>query len=147
MTANRSLRSPRPIWWDVACRAAAGMTSPKTDVARSDAELAEVLSRSRGARLVTSVRGFFGRAWAASRTRRAALAVASEWSALEPTAAIRVAGVTVTVAGVVVLALQAMAPVSGGWLTVALPIACAASAIGAIAFAPRLARLTDGRRP
>src|SRR5262249_31953986 len=122
------------------------MTTPKTDVARSDAQLADILSRSRVARLLTSLGDFFRRAWETSRARRFAFAVVCEWSALEPVAAIRVAGGTLTVAFAVVLGLRARAPASGGWLTVALPVACAASGIGVIAFAPRLARMTDDRR-
>jgi hypothetical protein len=115
-------------WWRAAEATARLIAWPRTDVARADAAAAEVLGRSAIVIAAWRVLALIDRAWLGSTTRALVRRVAR----LVPEPIVlrtRLASVTVIVAGVTVLALQALKPGPReplAWLLPTMTVAAAA---------------------
>jgi hypothetical protein len=96
-------------WWRAAEAAARLIAWPRTDVARADAAAAGVLGRSAMVMAAWRVLALIDRAWLHSTTRALVLRVAGRVPG-PIVLRTRLAAVTVIVAGVTVLALQALKP-------------------------------------
>ena len=120
-------------WWRAAEAAARLVAWPRTDVARADAATADVLGRSALVIAASAVLAVFERAWRQSRAR----AIVLRLGEIIPATVIlrtRFAAVGVAVAGLTVLALQAIKPGPReplAWLLPAMTIAAALLVAGA----------------
>jgi len=132
-------------WWRFTRSALEGLTRPRADVDACDRDVERLAHDSRlGAALHRASRTIDS-AWDSSLLRRELAAIAAD---LSPSAAIgwRMSGWIAVVAGVTILALDAIKPVPIGPLSWLLPSAIAVAGAVTMMLAALLARAAEDRR-
>jgi hypothetical protein len=126
--------------WQCAVELAAGLTTPRADVAASDRTF-EALMRDSWLLSIVHAAAASGRGWwRHARSRTWSLRLGAAWAALTRTERVRVAGMLALVAGLTAEAAQAARPMPVGPLSWVLPIAIAALGFLASIAAGPLAR-------
>ncbi len=141
-----SPRSRWLTWWALAEYASRHLTQPTTDIVASDAEVQRLVVGSTAGRTATRVMTAVIHAWMSSRTWSLMAPLYRDWLLLDRAAAIRIAGIVLTVAALVAFTLQAIAPTPIGPWGAVLPAACTAAGVVTVLCAPAIARLSGAIR-
>lgn len=134
-------------WWRLAEDAVRLLSAPRSDIAASDREIAQIVRESV---LCTSVRAMHAkaaRAWTNSRLMALTTRLGAELFPPAPAARVRVVGLLAIGAAVTALTLQALKPTPPGPLTWMVPaVGALAGAVVACAAAPIARALADKAR-
>ena len=133
-------------FWNFAVRAFALLTTPRADVARCDRETEALARDSVVGRVLHAMSAAIRRAWAGSRTRSAAEALATAIARTDDAAAWRVAGWMMAVGGATALVLSPLATRDSGPLIWVTPALLVVAGLFAMACAAPLGRASADRR-
>jgi hypothetical protein len=130
-------------WWRFAQAVVESVTTPRTDVARSDRAFEAQLRGGAGFEVLRRAALSFDRARATSRSMQALAAVRGEWYAASRDARVRAAGLTIVSASAAALMLLALGPAGIGPFAWLLPSLSLAAGVAVMAAAGAIARALD----
>jgi hypothetical protein len=131
--------------WSRAESSAARLTRPRTDLAASDGEFAQLLNQCSFARAWRWASTATARTWADSRLRSALQPITNDVRGIDLVTSIRMIGSMIALAAATALLLQQLEPTPPGPLTWLLPTSCVVTGIVVAAAATSIARTVRDR--